>query len=151
MFNPDISVDILGPRYFLNVYMLVNARVINLETGLESLSPSLGSQIFSGGQKWQNLEENRGVWGYTLEKGARKCSRISNNLRNSRLIDYLSGTYPKLYFQISNKITIHTGFKVKKECVNRFSKKIICTLVPTKLLLFQISEVSYKQRYAYYF
>ena len=36
MFNPEISVDILGSRYFLIVYMLVNARVMNVETGLES-------------------------------------------------------------------------------------------------------------------
>ena len=49
MFNAEISVDILGSRNFLIIFMLVNARVMNVETGLESFS-SLEAQNLSGGQ-----------------------------------------------------------------------------------------------------
>ena len=48
-FNPEISVDDLGSRKFLIIFMLVNARVMNVETGLESFFSSLQSQNFSGG------------------------------------------------------------------------------------------------------
>ena len=56
LFNPEISVDNLGPRQFLIIFMLVNARVMNVETGLESFFSSLQSQNFSGGQGWKTLE-----------------------------------------------------------------------------------------------
>ena len=48
-FNPEISVDKLGSRNFLIIFMLVNARVMNIETGLETFFSSLKSQNFSGG------------------------------------------------------------------------------------------------------
>ena len=56
LFNPEISVDILGPRQFLIIFMLVNARVMTVETGLESFFSSLQSQTFSWGQVWKTLE-----------------------------------------------------------------------------------------------
>ena len=61
MFNPEIHVDVLGPRHFLIIFMLVNARVMNFETGLESFFSSLESQNFSGGQHWQTLEHRGAI------------------------------------------------------------------------------------------
>ena len=61
MFNPEIHVDVFGPRDFLIIFMLVNSRVMNVETGLESFFSSLESQNFSGGQHWQTLEHRGAI------------------------------------------------------------------------------------------
>ena len=68
MFDPEISVDILGPRYFLIFFMLVNARVMSMETGLESFFSSLGTQNFSGGQHWETLEHRGAIKLHVGEK-----------------------------------------------------------------------------------
>ena len=109
MFNPEINGDTLGQRYFLIVYMLVNARVMNVETGLESFFSSLGSQNFSGGQKWQNLE-NRGA--VRIHVGER-CSQMQENMQQLAKLS-LDGL-PKWHLpKMILPITIHSGLKVPK-------------------------------------
>ena len=54
-------MDKLGSRNFLIIFMLVNARVKNIETGLETFFSSLKLQNFSGGQLWTTLEHRGAV------------------------------------------------------------------------------------------
>ena len=109
MFNPDISVDILGSRKFLIIYMLVNARCMNVETGLESFFSSLDSQSFSGGQSWKTLEHRGAV---KLHVGDNLSQMQQNMQQLSRLsLHGLRGWHlPKMILPI----TVHSGLKVPK-------------------------------------
>jgi len=60
LFDISYSCDLLGPRMFLIIFNLVNAKTMNLETGLESFFASFQNQSFSGGQKPETLV-HRGV------------------------------------------------------------------------------------------
>ena len=108
MFNPEINVDILGPRFFL-IYMLVNARVMNVETGLESFFSSLGTQNFSGGQNWQNLEHRGAV---KIHVGNR-CSQMQRNMQ--QLAELSLNGLPKWHLpKMILPITLHSGLKIPK-------------------------------------
>lgn len=50
LFDSKCSVDLLGPRTFLIVFMLVNAKTMNLETALQSFFATFENQSFTGGQ-----------------------------------------------------------------------------------------------------
>ena len=117
MFDPNISIDTLGPRNFLILFMLVNARVMNLETGLESFFSSLKSQNFSGGQHWQTLTKRGAVKIHIGEK----VSQMYENMQQLAKLS-LHGL-PKWHLpKMILPITIHSGLNVPKG-IRKFLKK----------------------------
>ena len=117
MFEPSISIDTLGPRNFLIIFMLVNARVMNIETGLESFFSSLKSQNFSGGQSWQTLVD-RGAVKIHIGKKASQMHENMQQLAQLSLHGVPKWHLPKMILPI----TIHSGLKVPKG-VRKFLKK----------------------------
>ena len=55
LFDTLMLVDRMGSRNILIICMLVNARTMNIETGLETFFSSLKSGSFSVGQSWKTL------------------------------------------------------------------------------------------------
>ena len=117
MFNPNISVDVLGPRNFLIIFMLVNSRVMNLETGLESFFSSLKSQNFSGGQHWQTLTNRGAVKIHVGDKVSQMHSNMQQ-LANLSLHGLPKWNIPKLILPI----TVHSGLSSPKG-IQKFLKK----------------------------
>ena len=109
MFDPSISIDTLDPRNFPSIFMLVNARVMNIETGLESFFSSLKSQNFSGGQHWETLAHRGAVKIHVGEK----VSQMHENMQQLAKLS-LHGI-PKWHLpKMILPITIHSGLKIPK-------------------------------------
>ena len=108
-FNPEISVDTLGSRHFLIIFMLVNARVMNIETGLETFFSSLKSQSFSGEQSWKTLEHRGSV---KLHIG----DKVSQLQANTKHLDKLSlkGLSKWHIRKLILPVTIHSGLRFPK-------------------------------------
>ena len=109
LFNPEISVDNLGPRQFLIIFMLVNARVMNVETGLESFFSSLQSQNFSVGQGWKTLE-HRGAVKLHVGKNLSQMRGSMQQLAALSPHGLRKWHLPKMILPI----TVHSGLKVPK-------------------------------------
>ena len=108
-FNPEISVDTLGSRHFLIIFMLVNARVMNIETGLETFFSSLKSQSFSGGQSWKTLEHRGAV---KLHIGD-KLSQLQANMKHLAKLS-LKGLSKWHIRKLILPVTIHSGLRFPK-------------------------------------
>ena len=89
--------------------MLVNARVMNIETGLESFFSSLKSQNFTGGQSWKNLEHRGAV---KLHVGD-KVSHLYTNMQQLAKLS-LKGLEKWHIRKLILPVTLHSGLKVPK-------------------------------------
>ena len=89
--------------------MLVNARTMNIETGLETFFSSLKSQCFSGGQSWKTLEHRGAV---KLHVGG-KVSQLKENMKRLAKLS-LKGLSKWQIRKLILPVTLHSGLKVPK-------------------------------------